>query len=985
MTFDFTFLKLITVVKLNEYIVINTGERLVMAKSSTSKFYGIKQEKSNTHKSNRQRVIEFVKEWTGKGEIKEDANRQPFIDDLLRRVCGIEQPTQYIEYEKDVQVKADGKPTTRRIDGYIPSTKVMWEMKGSHVKDLNKPILQSGGDLLSPYEQAKRYANFLPQNEYPRWIVVSNFLEIDIYDMNTPLAEPKVIKLEDLATNYKALDFLVDTSTQQIIDEKKLSIDAGVLVSKIYHELANAYSLHADLKDEAIQKSLNMLIVRLVFLLYADDTGILGDENIFQKFIERQEPSNIRQILMQLFKVLNTPENERDPFLSDDYKQFKYVNGGMFADENVIIPQFTDELKDLVVNEAGKGFNWSNISPTIFGAVFESTLNPDTRREGGMHYTSIENIHKVIDPLFLNDLNDEFDKIQNIPNARDRVASAKEFQDKLAKLKFFDPACGSGNFLTETYLSLRKMENKCLRIIVGNNSALNLDSDIRVKVKIQNYYGIEINDFAVSVARTAMWIAESQMWDESQNIIFSKKDFLPLDSNDSIYEGNALRMNWEDIVKPYDLNYIMGNPPFVGYSQQNKDQKADLKTVCVNKKGKTIPNVGKIDYVAGWYYKTARFIQTTTIEVSFVSTNSISQGDQVYPIWKSLLEDYNLNILFAYTQFNWMNEAKNKAQVHVVIIAFDCLMNKNYKVKTIFTNDQIINVKHISPYLKELPDILVKARTKPLLDIPKMVTGNRPADGGALILTPQEKDEFIAKEPKAQKWIKHFVGAQEYLRNKQRYCLWLVGIGPRELNEMPLVKRRVEMCKQNRLQGAPDRIKLAQTPWLFREQQNPQSYMIVPLVSSYNRKYIPIGYLDGDYIPSNRVTIIPDATKYELGVLESSTHMAWMRTVTGRMEIDFNYSKKIVYNCFPWPEVDNEQKQKISETAQAILDARKLYPDSSLADLYDPTTMPVELRKAHEANDKAVLKAYGLKPSASESEIVQHLFKMYEQITKKEK
>ena len=790
-----------------------------MAKSSTQTFYGTKGNTRNqTHKTRRQLIQEFVKEWTGKGEIKEDANRQPFIDDLLRRVCGIEQPTQYIEYEKDVQVKADGKPTTRRIDGYIPSTKVMWEMKGSHVKDLNKQILQSGGDMLTPYEQAKRYANFLPQNEYPRWIVVSNFLEIDIHDMNKPLSEPKVIMLKDLATNYKALDFLVDTSAQQIIDEKKLSIDAGVLVSKIYHELSNAYSLHADLKDESIQKSLNMLIVRLVFLLYADDTGILGDENIFQKFIERQEPSNIRQILMQLFKVLNTPEDKRDPFLSDDYKQFKYVNGGMFADENVIIPQFTDELKDLVVNEAGKGFNWANISPTIFGAVFESTLNPDTRREGGMHYTSIENIHKVIDPLFLNDLNDEFDKIQNIPNARDRVASAKEFQDKLAKLKFFDPACGSGNFLTETYLSLRKMENKCLRIIVGNNSALNLDSDIRVKVKIQNYYGIEINDFAVSVARTAMWIAESQMWDESQNIIFSTEDFLPLDSNDSIYEGNALRMNWEDIVKPYDLNYIMGNPPFVGYSQQNKDQKADLKTVCVNKKGKTIPNVGKIDYVAGWYYKTARFIQTTTIEVSFVSTNSVSQGDQVYPIWKSLLEDYNLNILFAYTQFNWMNEAKNKAQVHVVIIAFDCLMNKNHKVKTIFTNDQIINVKHISPYLKELPDILVKARTKPLLDIPKMVTGNRPADGGALILTPQEKDELIAKEPKAQKWIKHFVGAQEYLRNKQRYCLWIVGIGPRELNEMPLVKRRVEMCKQNRLQGAPDRVKLAQTPWLFREQ-----------------------------------------------------------------------------------------------------------------------------------------------------------------------
>ena len=961
-----------------------------MAKSSTQTFYGTNNRKNQTHKTRRQVVEEFVDEWVDKdnnGIIKEDANRQPFIDDLLRRVCGIEQPTQYIQYEKDVQVKADGEVTTRRIDGYIPSTKVMWEMKGSNKKDLTKPIVQSGGDMLTPYEQAKRYANFLPQNEQPRWIVISNFVEIDIHDMNKPLADPKVIMLKDLATNYKALDFMVDTNQQQIIDEKQLSVDAGNLVAKIYDELSKAYSLHANIDDPKIQSSLNMLIVRLVFLLYADDTGILGQENMFQDFLERREPRDIRPALITLFETLDKdPEKgERDEFLDQEYLQFKYVNGGMFSNENVTIPQFTQELKDLIVNEAGKGFNWSDISPTIFGAVFESTLNPETRRSGGMHYTSIENIHKVIDPLFLDDLRNEFDKIQNMPNVNQRVDAAREFQDKIAKLKFLDPACGSGNFLTETYLSLRKLENECLRIIVGNNMLLNTDSDIRVKVKIQNYYGIEINDFAVSVARTAMWIAESQMWEQSQDIIYSQDDFLPLDSNDSIYEGNALRMDWTDIVKPYELNYIMGNPPFIGYSHQSKEQKADLKTVCINKKGKTIPNVGKIDYVAGWYYKTARFIQATTIETSFVSTNSISQGDQVYPIWKSLLEDYNLNILFAYTQFNWMNEAKNKAQVHVVIIAFDCLANKNHKVKTIFTNDQIINVKHISPYLKELPDILVKARTNPLLDIPKMVTGNRPADGGALILTPQEKDELIAKEPKAQKWIKHFVGAQEYLRNKQRYCLWLVGIGPRELNEMPLVKCRVEMCKQNRLKGAPDRVKLAQTPWLFREQQNPQSYMIVPLVSSYNRKYIPIGYLGGNYIPSNRVTIIPDATKYELGVLESSTHMAWMKTVTGRMEIDFNYSKKIVYNCFPWPEVDDEQKQRISETAQDILNARKLYPDSSLADLYDPLTMPIELRKAHKANDKAVLKAYGLKSSATEQEIVQRLFKMYEELTKDEK
>lgn len=955
-----------------------------MAKSSTQTFYETKGNTRNqTHKTRRQLIQEFVKEWTGKGEIKEDANRQPFIDDLLRRVCGIEQPTQYIEYEKDVQVKADGKPTTRRIDGYIPSTKVMWEMKGSHVKDLNKPILQSGGDLLSPYEQAKRYANFLPQNEYPRWIVVSNFLEIDIYDMNTPLAEPKVIKLEDLATNYKALDFLVDTSTQQIIDEKKLSIDAGVLVSKIYHELANAYSLHADLKDEAIQKSLNMLIVRLVFLLYADDTGILGDENIFQKFIERQEPSNIRQILMQLFKVLNTTENERDPFLSDDYKQFKYVNGGMFADENVIIPQFTDELKDLVVNEAGKGFNWSNISPTIFGAVFESTLNPDTRREGGMHYTSIENIHKVIDPLFLNDLNDEFDKIQNIPNARDRVASAKEFQDKLAKLKFFDPACGSGNFLTETYLSLRKMENKCLRIIVGNNSALNLDSDIRVKVKIQNYYGIEINDFAVSVARTAMWIAESQMWDESQNIIFSKKDFLPLDSNDSIYEGNALRMNWEDIVKPYDLNYIMGNPPFVGYTYQSDEQKQDLKAIYTNKKGTPYKKVGKLDFVNGWFLKAARFIDSTTIHVAFVATNSISQGEQAIYAWQPIFQETNVSIDFAYRTFVWGNDATQNAQVHCVIIGFSVT---GRKVNNIYLDSKkIVKAKNINTYLLDAPTIFIESRTKPLGEVPKMESGNRPADGGNLILSAEERQELINIEPKALKYIKRFCMGKEFINNIPRYCLWLKGINPKELKSMPAVLERVRRCKEDRLNGAKDRQKLAATPWLFREQLNPQKALAVPVVSSERREYIPMDFIDSLTIAGNKLFLIEDASLELFGILTSSVHNDWMRTVAGRLKSDFSYSKSLVYNTFPFVKLTDTQKQMISETAQAILDARKLYPDSSLADLYDPLTMPIELRKAHKANDKVVLRAYGLKPSATEQEIVQHLFAMYSQLTGSEK
>lgn len=449
--------------------------------------------------------------------------------------------------------------------------------------------------------------------------------------MEKPLSEPTVIKLSDLPQKVKLLEFIVNASQQKVIDEKKLSVDAGNLVAKIYHELTNAYAQGrgVDVNSPEIQRSLNMLIVRLVFLLYADDSNLFGKDNIFQAFIERREPRDIRRDLSALFKVLDQPESERDPYLDDEFNQFAYVNGGMFSDENVIIPQFTDELKRLIVEEAGAGFDWSGISPTIFGAVFESTLNPETRRSGGMHYTSIENIHKVIDPLFLNDLHDEFDKIQNMGNNNQRVIKAREFREKLGKLKFFDPACGSGNFLTETYLSLRKMENECLRIITGDQGTLAITDDSDPKVKIQNFYGIEINDFAVSVARTAMWIAESQMWEQTKDITFANKDFLPLDSNDSIYEGNALRMNWENIVKPYELDYIMGNPPFIGYFLQNKEQKRDIKTACILPNGNPIKLVGKVDYVAGWFYKATQYIKKSSTKVSFVATNSITQGEQV--------------------------------------------------------------------------------------------------------------------------------------------------------------------------------------------------------------------------------------------------------------------------------------------------------------------------------------------------------------------
>lgn len=929
----------------------------------------------------KQAAQDFVKTWSSDKKGREDADRQTFWNDLLQRVYGINNYYDYITYEKDVQVKADGKVTTRRIDGYIPSTKVMIEMKGKEVNDLTKPLSQSGGDELTPYEQAKRYANFLPANEYPRWIIVSNFNEIDIHNMNEPLGEPTRIMLKDLPNKFKSLEFLVDVNQQQIIDEKQLSVDAGNLVAKIYNSLSDAYAKGdgIDINDERIQKSLNMLIVRLVFLLYADDTGILGDTNIFQNFLERRTPQDIRAGLIDLFKVLDQdPEKgQRDPFISDEYKQFSYVNGGMFSDENIIIPQFTPELKELIVNEAGKGFNWSNISPTIFGAVFESTLNPDTRRSGGMHYTSIENIHKVIDPLFLNDLHDEFDKIQNMGNRKQRITRAKEFQEKLGKLKFLDPACGSGNFLTETYLSLRKMENQCLQIIYGNQPIL--ATEALVKVQIQNFYGIEINDFAVSVARTAMWIAENQMLEQTKDTVYYNKDFLPLDSNDSIYEGNALRMEWSDIVKPYELNYIMGNPPFIGARMKDTQQSADIKAIFHNQKG-----CGDLDYVAAWYMKTGEYINNSSIHCAFVSTNSISQGQQPAILWTILLSKYKLVINFAYRTFIWNNEAKHKANVHVVIIGFSQYDND---AKQIYHNGNIIAAHNINPYLLDAPNILIDKRNTPLDNsLPKMGIGNKPVDGGNYLFTKTEMEEFINKEPNSKPFFKKYWGSREFIKRSPRFCLWLGGATPQELRKMKLVLRIIERVRKFRLasKSAGTR-KLAEKPTRFHVENMPQSnFLVVPRVSSQRRKYIPIGFMNNNDLASDALLVVPNVNLYEFGIMNSTVHMSWVKNICGRLKSDYRYSANIVYNNFPWPTLSDEQKQKISETAQAILDARNIYPDSSLADLYDPLTMPVELRRAHEENDKAVLKAYGLKSSVTEQEIVQRLFEMYEELTKTE-
>ena len=921
----------------------------------------------------------FVEDWTGKGYEKGES--QKFWLQLLGEVLGVEHPAQFISFEDQVHLDH-----TSFIDGYIPATKVLIEQK-SVDKDLNKAIKQSDGSLLNPFQQAKRYITELPLSQHPRWVVTCNFQKFCVYDMERPNGEPQEILLKDLEKEYYRLSFLVDTGNEHLRKEMEVSIKAGEIVGLLYDALLKQY---VDSTNEESLKSLNILCVRLVFCLYAEDAGIFGKHDMFLDYLKRFETARMRKALIELFEVLNTKPEDRDPYIEDDLKAFPYVNGGLFAQEHIEIPQFTDEIRDLLLEKASANFDWSEISPTIFGAVFESTLNPETRRSGGMHYTSIENIHKVIDPLFMDELKSEFKSIEQETNQSSQTKKLKAFQEKLSDLTFLDPACGSGNFLTETYISLRKLENATLKLLYKGQGRLGFEGDLNpIKVSIKQFYGIEINDFAVTVAKTALWIAESQMMKKTEDIVHMDLDFLPLKTYANIVEGNALRINWEDIVPKDKLNYIMGNPPFVGYSLQTKEQKDDILSIYVDEKGKPYKTAGKIDYVSGWYFKASELMQNTNIKTALVSTNSITQGEQVAGVWKPLYERFNINIDFAHRTFRWDSESNSKAHVHCVIVGFSCAENKSKK--KLYTSERMQLVDNINAYLIDAPNTFIDSRNTTICDVPKMTTGNRPADGGHLIIEAEDYNDFIKKEPNAKKYIKNLTGAVEFINNKPRYCLWLVGISPNELRTMPEVLKRVELCKEDRLTGAGDRQKLAATPWLFRETNNPKSYIIVPATSSENRKYIPMGFLDENTIATNAAIIVPNADKYCFGILESNVHMAWTKVVCGRLKSDYRYSKDIVYNNFPWCNPTDEQKAKIEKTAQGILDARALYPECSLADLYDELTMPPELRKAHQLNDAAVMEAYGFRTTdettgksrwLTESETVARLMQMYQELTK---
>ena len=998
-----------------------------------------------------QHAKEFAEYWQDKGDEKQEAQR--YWIGLLQEVLGVENPSRYIEFEKTVKIKH-----TNFIDGYISSTKVLIEQKGAKV-DLTKPQEQSDGAMLTPYQQAKRYADELSYDLKPRWIVVSNFKEIHVHDMNNLHAEPEIILLENLEKEYYRLQFLVDTKNENIRREEEISLQAGILVGKLYDALIKEYIN----PDESSLRSLNILCVRLVFCFYAEDAGLFETRTSFEDYIKSFNLPNLRKAMIDLFKGLDTKLENRDKY-DTSLKPFPYVNGGLFAAEDIEIPNFTQEIVDVLVNDCAP-FDWREISPTIFGAVFESTLNPETRRTGGMHYTSIENIHKVIDPLFMDELNAEFEAIASTGSAtsskarslsgvegkklspKQRIEALHAFQEKLGNLKFLDPACGSGNFLTETYLSIRRLENKVISIL--NNGEKVLGFDEFIKVKINQFYGIEINDFAVTVAKTALWIAESQMMTETEKIIGMNLDFLPLHSNAYIHEGNALRMDWETFevlpenknviyadktniykidsddttviseptVKYGEVNivtkevefknveelqtqktisvtydYIMGNPPFVGFTYMTNRQKEDMEMI--------FPRIKNLDYVCCWYKKASEIIQGKNTRCGFVSTNSITQGETVARFAPML----NVHYDFAYRTFKWENETldkKNMAAVHCVIIGFSAV---NYNKEKFIVNEsgEKIIVKNINSYLVDAQNIIVESRNKPLCKVPQMIYGNKPADGGFLIIEEDAYEAFIQKDPNSKKFIRPLLGAVEFLHNKKRWCLWLVDASPAEIKKCPLIYERVKKCKENRESSVAAGIrKFADTPHLFAQRTQPESvdYIIIPRVSSENRKYVPMSFMTSETIVSDAVQIVPNANLYDFGILTSSVHMAWMRSVCGRLESRYRYSKDVVYNNFPWvlPETEmsldvsnpcgnpflctSEQAKKIEQTAQAILDARAKYPDSSLADLYDDVLMPIELRKAHQANDRAVMEAYGFAKDITETEIVAELFKMYEKLT----
>lgn len=919
----------------------------------------------------RSAVRDFVKRWTAPDMGDEKRQTQSFWIELLQSLFGLKKTSPLFDFEKPVELDH-----VSFIDAFIKDTKVLIEQKSANI-DLDKPAKQSDGQFLTPFQQAKRYYDWLPSDQRGRWIVVCNFREIRIHDMRTPKAQPLVVLVKDLEKSYPSLRFLISDRAEAIQKELELSVAAGELVGEIYDALLEQYGEKRT--DPAYLKSLNILCVRLVFCLYAEDAGLFGAPMRFHDYLRSFPAERVRTGLIDLFAALDTPISERDEFMDADLMAFPYVNGGLFADKTIKVPRFTPEIVDLILKRAAEGFDWSAVSPTIFGAVFESTLNPETRRQGGMHYTSIENIRRVIGPLFMDRLREEFAEIVALPQRTSAEQSTRErqlrgFQDKLASMRFLDPACGSGNFLTETFCELRRLENDVLRELTKGQAIIGAEGFNPVKVGIRQFYGIEINDFACAVAAAALWIAESQTLRQTGDIFDCDFDFLPLKTFTNIHEGNALRMDWNEVIASEELSYIIGNPPFVGARYMSKEQKQDVFDTF----GEDWPNVGDLDYVSCWFKKSAEYIGSGAARAALVATNSICQGQSVANLWRPLMNDLHVHIDFAWTTFVWDSEASGKAHVHCVIVGFSTGENSGGRI---FSPDGTgAAASNINGYLLDGPNVFIDNRSKPLCDVPEVGIGNKPIDGGHYLFTEEEKDAFIAKEPDSAKLFRRWYGAEEFINGKVRYCLWLGDCSVAELAKLPRCRERVEAVRQFRLasKSAGTR-KIADKPRRFHVENMPSgTYILVPKVSSERREYIPMGFMSPEVLCSDLVFLIPDASLFHFGVLTSRVHMAWMRAVAGRLEMRYRYSAKVVYNNFIWPEPTAAQKAAVEKAAQGILDARAAEEGATMANLYDTALMPPELRQAHRVNDKAVMKAYGFDPDMTEAEIVAKLMKLYE-------
>ncbi len=919
----------------------------------------------------RQAAEAFAAQWAGRGYEKGETQR--FWLSLLHNVFGVDDPTGMMEFERPVRTITKERGADF-IDAYIPSTRVLIEQKGSHI-DLGAKARQSDGSLLTPYQQARRYAAGLPHSESPRWIIACNFSTFEVHDMERPDDPPQVIRLSEFGREWHRLSFLVEREERDgLRRELEVSIKAGEIVGLLYDRLLSGY---IDPDNPRSQQSLNRLCVRLVFCLYAEDAGVFGRKDMFHDYMAQFSGPLFREQLIRLFRILDTPPEGRDPYEDEGLLAFPYVNGGMFSGD-IEIPRIDDETRDIILRRASEGFDWSEISPTIFGAVFESTLNPQTRRSGGMHYTSIENIHKVIDPLFLDALKAELAEVKAVQVARTRRERALAFQKKLSEFRFLDPACGSGNFLTESYTCLRRLENEALRIIWGGDRLIGDIAD-PVRVSIGQFYGIEVNDFACSVAQTALWIAESQMIAETDRIVGFNIDPLPLKNYSNIREGNALRIDWDSVVPASELDWIMGNPPFIGARIMSPEQKDDIVSLF----GAKWRNVGNMDYVTGWYMKAAAMMLSAAhcgkvLRTALVSTNSVTQGEQVASLWRPLCAE-GVHIDFARRTFRWDSEASVKAHVHCVIIGFS-VCGGTEGGRRIYDGDSVIRTEHINAYLTPGEDVFIGSRTRPLCPVPEIGIGNKPIDGGFYLFKDDEKEEFVRREPSSEKYFRRWWGSDEFINRRPRWCLWLGDADPVEILRMPECLKRVEAVRNCRLSSpSPETVRLADRPTRFHVENMPEGdYILIPSVSSERRTYVPMGFLGPENLASNLVLIIPGATLYHFGVLTSSVHMAWMRAVCGRLKSDYRYSKDIVYNNFPWPEdVTPEQMAEIERTAGEVIAAREKYPEASLADLYGNMTLFPELLSAHRANDAAVLEVYGFPKDIQEPETVSRLFDLH--------